>query len=107
MSCWMTETSHSTSWIGVGVGLGVGVGVEAVSTVGAVVGISWGAALKNADAITLTPILALSRTATPPMATLYSGSRWNVLPEKYFMTSRFFIPFDCSCSFPRCRRGKP
>ena len=79
---------RSGTGVGLGVGDGDGVGVAAVSGVAVTTGA--GVAVGRLNGVTPAanapkPMLAVSATAVPPAASLYSGSRANVLPEKYRM----------------------
>ena len=90
MSCCTTVASivRGLSGSGVGLGEGEGVALSAVSGVAVTTGVGLGSgALKGVKpaANAPRPMLAVSATAVPPAASLYSGSRANALPEKYRM----------------------
>ena len=73
---------------GVGLGVGEGVGVAAVSGVAVTMGVGLGSGAESGPTLAANaprPMLAVSTTAVPPAASLYSGSRAKVLPEKYRM----------------------
>ena len=87
-SCWITLASSVSGLSGSGVGLGEGegVGVAAVSGVAVTTGVGLGSGVVKGvkpAANAPRPMLAVSATAVPPAASLYSGSRTKVLPEKY------------------------
>ena len=72
---WGSASGKGSAWppssgVAVTMGVGLGSGAESGPTLAA-----------NAPR----PMLAVSTTAVPPAASLYSGSRAKVLPEKYRM----------------------
>ncbi|PWM59090.1 MAG: hypothetical protein DBX91_07725 [Subdoligranulum variabile] len=70
--------------------MGLGVGAMVATGVGVGVGVGSGSSPGAKEAAnTPRPMLAVSTAAEPPATTLYSGSRANALPEKYFIGFRF------------------
>ena len=83
----MTVTSIESGLSGTGVGLGVGEGVGVAAASGVAVTTGAGVGLGRLNGVTPAanaprPMLAVSATAVPPAANLYSGSRAKMLPEK-------------------------
>jgi len=64
------------------------IGVAAVAGVAVTRGVGLGSGAESGPTLAANaprPMLAVSTTAVPPAASLYSGSRAKVLPEKYRM----------------------